>query len=437
MPWQLPLVAAGSPEATLTARQDGATIRRSVLPGGVRVLTEYVPSVRSVTLGLWVPVGSRDETKGHFGSTHFLEHLLFKGTATRTAAEIAASFDEVGGESNAATAKEHTCYYARVLDSDLDMAVGVLTDMITGAVIDPGEFDTERQVILEELAMNEDDAADVVHERFAEHTLRPTSLARPIGCTRETITAVQRDDVWEHYVAHYRPHNLIVTAAGNVDHDQLCDLVLHGLSAGGWQLDEKTQPSARRASSAALPPATEARVQLAKPGEQAHLIVGSPGIVAGDPRRFTMSMLCTILGGGLSSRLFQEIRERRGLAYSVYAFSSSYSDDGSFGMYAGCAPRNVAEVEQRMADELRALARGEIDADELRRAQGQLTGGLVLGLEDTASRMSRLGRAEISIGELYSIDDSLAAMRAVTLDDIVALADQLASTPLTTVSVQP
>src|SRR5690606_11619456 len=239
MPLALPLVGPGEPGAELTAEQDGgALVRRSVLPGGIRVLTEHMPGVRSATVGAWVGVGSRDERDGHHGSTHFLEHLLFKGTARRTAMDIAEAFDAVGGEANAATGKEHTCYYARVLDADLPMALDVIADMVTRARIDPHELETERGVILEELAMNDDDPADVVHEQFAAAVLGHHDLGRPIGGTPDTIRAVPRDAVWEHYQEHYAPQTLVVTAAGNVDHEAICAQVHEALTAGGWSLAE-------------------------------------------------------------------------------------------------------------------------------------------------------------------------------------------------------
>ncbi|SNT05463.1 Predicted Zn-dependent peptidase [Micrococcales bacterium KH10] len=437
MPWQLPIVAATDDAAALTAGQDGVTIRRSVLPGGVRVLTESVPGVRSVSIGFWVPVGSRDETDGHYGSTHFLEHLLFKGTSRRSAAQIAEAFDAVGGESNAATSKEHTCYYARVLDADLDMAVDVLADMVTSATLDPADFEMERQVIIEELAMTEDDPADVAHEAFSAAVLSPTALARPIGGTRDTIGAVPRDAVWEHYREHYRPDTLVVTAAGNVDHDELCARLLASLEQGGWELALDAAPRPRRATRSKTSIGPGERRHVDRPGEQSHVLVGAPGLALGDRRRFVMSVLSTILGGGMSSRLFQQIREQRGLAYTTYGFASSYCDAGTFGMYAACAPRNVTEVEKLMIEQLDRLASERVPADELLRAQGQLTGGLVLGIEDTASRMSRLGRAEISLGELYSIDESLAAIRSVTAAQIQELGAELAAAARSRVVVGP
>ncbi|NKY07227.1 insulinase family protein, partial [Cellulomonas hominis] len=244
MPLHLPLVAPGQPGGDLTAGQAGdGDVRRSVLPGGVRLLTEHVPGMRSASVGAWVGVGSRDESDGHHGSTHFLEHLLFKGTARRTAMDIAEAFDEVGGEANAATGKEHTCYYARVLDEDLPMAVDVIADMVTSARLDADELETERGVILEELAMNDDDPSDVAHERFATVVLGEHPLGRPIGGTPDTIRAVPRDAVWEHYRQHYRPETLVVTAAGNVDHEALAAQVVRALHDGGWALHEGAAPT--------------------------------------------------------------------------------------------------------------------------------------------------------------------------------------------------
>ena len=438
MPWNLPLVAATSADGGLTAGQDGATIRRTVLPGGVRVLSEHVPGIRSVSVGLWVPVGSRDETDGHFGSTHFLEHLLFKGTRTRSATQIAEAFDAVGGEANAATGKEHTCYYARVLDTDLPMAIDVLTDMLTSSRIDAGELETERGVILEELAMNDDDPGDVAHEAFSAAVLAHSALGRPIGGTPETIRAVPRDAVWEHYRAHYRPETLVVTAAGGVDHDALCALVAEGLQRGGWDADPERAPRARR--STVLEPQTLAagtEKVIARPVEQTNVIVGAVGLGALDDRRFALTVLNTLLGGGMSSRLFQEIREKRGLAYTTYAFGSPHAETGTFGLYAGCAPAKAAEVESLLVRELDRLADGGVTEDELRRGIGQLTGGMVLGLEDTGARMSRLGRAEVTLGELYSIDESLDALRSVTAAQVQELAQTLASRPRHVVRVGP
>lgn len=440
MTWHLPLVPAGEPGAELTAGQDGATIRRSVLPGGVRVLTETMPGLRSATMGAWVGVGSRDETDGHFGSTHFLEHLLFKGTARRSAMDIAEAFDAVGGEANAATGKEHTCYYARVLDTDLPMAVDVITDMVTSARLDPDELETERGVILEELAMNDDDPSDVVHEEFAAAVLAGHALGRPIGGTPDTINAVPRDAVWEHYRWHYRPETLVVAAAGGVDHDALVDQVTRALTDGGWTLDPAAAPRARRdPDDPALEGVGTDGVELTvrRAVEQANVIIGGTGLAATDDRRFTLSVLNAALGGGMSSRLFQEIREKRGLAYSTYSFASGHGGTGTFGLYAGCAPSKVDEVTALLHHELDRLADDGITQAELDRSTGQLAGGLVLGLEDSGSRMSRLGKAELVYGELLSLEESLDAIRSVTVDDVRKLAGELASRPRSVVRVGP
>ena len=437
MPQLLPLVAPGRPGAELVVGQDGAAVRRSVLPGGVRVLSEHMPGLRSATVGAWVGVGSRDETSGHFGSTHFLEHLLFKGTARRSAMDIAEAFDAVGGEANAATGKEHTCYYARVLDTDVPMAVDVIADMVTSARIDAGELETERGVILEELAMNDDDPSDVAHEQFATAVFGDTPLGRPIGGTPQAIRAVPRDAVWEHYREHYRPETLVVTAAGGVDHDALCAQVEAALAAGGWTLDASAVPTARRSTTAPAPSPAATELTVRRSTEQANVIVGGPCLTATDPRRFVLSVLSAALGGGMSSRLFQEIREKRGLAYSTYSFATGHAETGLFGLYAGCTPAKVDEVTALLVAELERMADAPMPQAELTRSIGQLCGGLVLGMEDTGSRMSRLGKAELVHGELLDVDESLERVRAVTAQEVQDLAAELASAPRSVVRVGP
>jgi len=434
VPLDLPL----EPGHQLTAGQDGgATVRRSVLPGGVRVLTEAVPGLRSVSVGAWVGVGSRDERDGHHGATHFLEHLLFKGTPRRSALDIAEAFDAVGGEANAATGKESTCYYARVLDADLPMAVDVIADMVTSAELDPAELETERGVILEELAMNDDDPSDVAHERFATAVLGEHPLGRPIGGTPDTIKAVPREAVWDHYREHYRSAGLVVTAAGSVDHDALCAQVLDAVVAGGWSVQEGVAPVARRRTDDAWAPATGTELVVPRPTEQANVILGGVGLTSTDERRYALSVLGAVLGGGMSSRLFQEVRERRGLAYSVYSFSSGHADTGLFGLYAGCAPGKVEEVERLMVAEWERLASEPMTPGELARSIGQLSGGLVLGMEDSGSRMNRLGKAELVQGELTSLSESLERIRAVTAAEVTELAAELLARPRSVVRVGP
>jgi predicted Zn-dependent peptidase len=399
-----------------------------VLPGGIRVLTEAMPGQRSVTFGAWVGVGSRDEADGHHGATHFLEHLLFKGTVRRSAMDIASAFDAVGGEANAATGKEHTCYYARVLDENLPMAVDVICDMVASARLDPEDVENERGVILEELAMNDDDPADVVHERFAETVLGDHPLGRPIGGTPETIRAVGPQHIRAHYRRHYMPADLVITAAGGLDHDLVCQAVVERLGEAGWQLSPGASPLPRRTATSSPAPAPDGRVTVVSRGnEQANVVLGGTALTATDPRRYALSVLNAVLGGGMSSRLFQEIRERRGLAYSVYSFSAGHSDSGYFGLYAGCAPSRVDEVIELLEAELERLAADGLDDEELGRAHGQLCGGLVLGLEDTGSRMSRLGKAELVQGEYIGLDEALGRIRAVTAGEVRDLAADLAS----------
>lgn len=438
----LPLVPtsrldSGADPTFISGEPGGAVVRRSVLPGGVRVLTEAMPGQRSATIGFWVGVGSRDEADGEHGSTHFLEHLLFKGTTKRTAMEIASAFDEVGGESNAATAKENTCYYARVLDSDLPMAIDVIADMVTSAVLDPEELEQERDVILEEIAMDSDDPADVAHEQFVEAVLGNHPLGRPIGGTPEAIREVPRESVLAHYRRYYQPGELVVTAAGGLDHDVVCTLVQEALESAGWELTEGALPVARR-SAEPVPVQGKAGVHVIRRAvEQANILIGCPSLVATDERRFVMSVLNAVLGGGMSSRLFQEVREKRGLVYSTYSFSASYADAGYFAMYAGCSPAKTGQVIELLGAELDRLASGGITDDELRKAVGQLSGGLVMALEDSSSRMSRLGRSELVSGEFFDVDESLARIRAVTAQEVQDLAVELAAAPRTTVVVGP
>ena len=422
---QLPLDLA---ELSFTA-SGSALVRRSVLPGGVRILSEQVPGARSATIGYWVAVGSRDETPATFGSTHFLEHLLFKGTTSRSALDIAISFDAVGGEHNAMTAKEYTCYYAKIQDRDLPMAVDVIADMLTSSLIDPDEFETERGVILEELAMADDDPSDVVNERFFEAVLGDHPLGRPIGGSPATIKAATREAVWNHYRANYRPQDLVITVAGAVDHDELVAGVTVALQKAGWDLGVAASPVERRDGVLDLITRGSHLTVVQRPTEQANVIVGVPGLAATDPRRSTMAVLNSILGGGMSSRLFQEIREKRGLVYSVYSFSPSYSDAGLFGMYAGCTPAKAVQVTELMMSEFRRMADG-VTAEEISRAMGQLSGAAALALEDSDTRMSRLGRSEITLGEFVDLDESLRRLSLVTADGIRELADDLSSRPL-------
>jgi predicted Zn-dependent peptidase len=413
----------------------GSSVRRSVLPSGVRILSEQVPGSQSVSVSFSVAVGSRDETNNHFGSTHFLEHLLFKGTKTRTAMDIAIAFDSVGGSSNASTGKEHTSYYAKVQDKALPIAVEVIADMLTSSLIDETEFENERPVILEELAMNDDDPQDVAHEAFSEAVLGVHPLGRPIGGTIETISKVTRAAVWEHYQQNYRPQDLVVTAAGSCDHQQLIKLVEQALATAGWDLGLEATPVPRRL----LTPADITRGSMLnvihRPISQVNILVGSEGLYVDDPRRYAMGVLNTVLGGGMSSRLFQEIREKRGLAYSVYSFNQGYSDAATFGLYAGCSPAKAKEVTKLMIAELEKVAESGITQDELALAKGNISGSLALKFETNQARMSRLASAEIVSGEFMDLDETITRFDGVVLSEVQALAKDLIEKPRSIVAV--
>ncbi len=302
---QLPLDLA---ELTITA-SGGSLVRRSVLPSGVRILSEHVPGSQSATVGFWVAVGSRDEEPATYGSTHFLEHLLFKGTRNRSALDIAVSFDAVGGEHNAMTAKEYTCYYAKIRDKDLPMAVAVLADMFTSSLLDPEEFEAERGVILEELAMADDDPSDVVSERFFEAVFGEHPLGRPIGGSPASIGAVGRDAVAAHYAANYRPQDLVISVAGAVDHTELVKWVEAALATAGWEPTLATAPVMRRDAVHDLIDRGAPLSVVERPIEQANILLGVGGLAATSPNRSTLVVLNSVLGGGMSSRLFQEVRE--------------------------------------------------------------------------------------------------------------------------------
>ena len=410
----------------------GGAVRYTVLPGGLRVITEALPAVRSAAFGIWAGVGSRDEGPAHAGATHYLEHLLFKGTASRTAMEISAAIDAVGGELNAFTGKEYTCYYARVLDADLPLAIDVLSDMVTSSLIEPKDVDAERGVILEEIAMNDDDPSDTVHEAFTEQLFGDTPLGRPILGTTASINAITQDQIAEHYRARYTPDNLVVAAAGSLDHETVTE---HVRRAFGGVLDGGRAPAPPRLAG---PGAAGEQSQhgagrgvrlVSRSIEQANLVLGCEGLRRTDERRFALGVLNAALGGGMSSRLFQEVRENRGLAYSVYSFTSQYADAGMWGIYVGCLPSKADEVLAICRDEVAKVVSGGLSDAELDRGKGQLRGSMVLGLEDPSSRMSRLGKSELVYPRLEPVDEILASIEAVSHDDVRAVAAEVLTRP--------
>lgn len=417
---------------TLHTVRDGegqvtSRVRRTVLPSGLRVLTEHMAGVRSASIGIWVGVGSRDETPALHGCSHFLEHLLFKGTAERSALDISIELDSVGGEFNAFTAKEYTCFHARVLDEDLPLAVDVLGDMLTSSLLLPQDVEAEREVILDEIAMHEDDPDDVVHNLFAAQAWGDSPLGRPIAGSQGSIAALTRDQVHRFYRRHYRPATMVVAVAGNVEHAAVLRMVRRAFSRGGFLDREESPVPAKvvaRARRAGAGVATAVR-----PLEQVNIVLGMNGLTRSDDRRFALGVLNAALGGGTSSRLFQEVRERRGLAYSVYSFAAHHADAGLVGVSVGCLPAKVDDVLETVRAELAKVAAEGISAEELARGKGQLRGGLVLGLEDSGSRMSRLGKAELMHDELLTIDEVLGRIDAVTLEDVRAVAADLFARP--------
>ncbi|MEI8411229.1 MULTISPECIES: M16 family metallopeptidase [unclassified Kribbella] len=418
--------------STLLSPEAGGPVKRTVLPSGLRVLSQSVPGFRSVTFGVWVGVGSRDEPEQLAGATHFLEHLLFKGTERRDALEISSAIDAVGGEMNAFTGKEYTCYYARVLDSDLPLAVDVICDMITSATLTAADVESERDVIDEEIAMHADETSDHIHDLFAEQLWGESPLGRSITGTPESVAGLSREQVAGWYRRRYKPANIVVSVAGNVDHADVVRLVRKAFERH-WVTSEAEPAPVRRGAARRVPTYGGVRVHH-RDVEQAHLVLGMPGLVRNDERRYVAGVLHGIVGGGMSSRLFQEVREKRGLAYSVFTFGSAYADSGMVGVYAGCLPKKAGEVLDVVRSELESIASGNITPDELLRGKGQMRGSVVMGLEDTGAKMTRIAKAELVYGELPTVDEILHRIDAVTLDDVTQLAANLyAGTPALTV----
>lgn len=391
-------------------------LRFAGLPGGVRLVSERMPTVRSVSVGFWINCGSRDELDPLGGATHFLEHLLFKGTARRTAKEIAEALEAVGGDLNAFTAKEHTCFYARCLDRDLPLAIDVLADMITSASLNREDVDAERGVVLEEIRMLHDTPDDLVHSVFSQAVFGPHPLGREVLGEPEAIRAVDREQIHGHYHRRYVPSNLVVAVAGNIEHEAVQDLV--GEVLDSWE----PAPAAPVRTLAPIErPAYPVRLRK-RSTEQAHVCVGGLGLRRSDERRFAAMVLNHALGGGMASRLFQEVRERRGLAYSVYSYLSLHAEGGSHAVYAGTAAHQVDTVLGLVRDELARVLTDGLTDKEVADAKGSLVGSTLLGLEDTGSRMTRLGKALISDVPLLSLDETIAAIDGVTRDDLVGVA---------------
>jgi predicted Zn-dependent peptidase len=378
----------------------------------------------------------------HAGATHYLEHLLFKGTAKRSALEISATMDAVGGEMNAFTGKEYTCYYARVLDADLPLAIDVLSDMVIGSLIEPRDVDAERNVVLEEIAMNEDDPGDTVHEAFTAKVFGDTPLGRPILGTVESINAITREQINEHYADRYTPPHLVISATGNLDHDTVVQLVAAAFGPALDKFDGATPAAPRLRDSGGLwegygSAAGSGVTLVTRDIEQANLVLGCEGLSRTARQRFALGVLNAALGGGMSSRLFQEVREKRGLAYSVYSFASQHADTGLWGIYVGCLPSKADEVLSICSAEVAKVVDGGLTDEELERGKGQVRGGIVLGLEDPSSRMTRLGKAELVYPSLEPVDEVIASISAVTHEDVRAVAAEVLARPKALAVVGP
>jgi predicted Zn-dependent peptidase len=405
--------------------EPSSAFRRTTLPGGLRVATEYLPAVHSASVGVWVGVGSRDEGATVAGAAHFLEHLLFKSTPTRTAIDIAQAVDAVGGELNAFTAKEHTCYYAHVLDSDLELAVDLVGDVVLNGRCATDDVELERDVVLEEIAMRDDDPEDALGDMFLTALFGDHPVGRPVIGSVESVSAMTRAQLHSFHMRRYTPERMVVAVAGNVDHDDVVALVREHF---GPRLVRDRRPVAPRKGTGRItgPP----QLMLAnRNAEQTHFCLGvrTPG--RHWQHRWALSVLNTALGGGLSSRLFQQVRESRGLAYSVYSSLDMFSDSGALSVYAACLPERFGEVARVTTEVLETVARDGITEAECRIAKGSLRGGLVLGLEDSNSRMNRIGRSELNYAEHRSIDRTLQELDEVTVEEVNATARRLLGNP--------
>lgn len=414
-------IAAGKPVRNNGVQQqlvmkNNSPVRKTTTDTGVRVVTERMDDVRSVAIGIWFETGSRDEPRRLAGISHFLEHMLFKGTRKRSALRIAREIEQVGGYLNAFTSKEITAYYAHLLDEHLPLAVDTLSDMASNSLFSEKTIAREQGVVLEEISGYEDTPDDVVHEDFSRLVFGNHSLGRPVLGTRKTVSSFTRDDLVDYWSNHYTPKRVLVAATGAVDHDKLVKLVEKKLNLPG-----NGKPRTLKSA----PVVDEMEHHRRKEIVQAHLCLGGRGLSYRDDRRYAYFVMNTVLGGGMSSRLFQRVRERNGLAYSIYTFNETYHDSGLFGIYAGLEERQVARAEAMIREEMRKIIEKPLSRAELKRAKDQLKGGLTLGLENVSARMNRLARMELYLGRYHPLDHLLEGIDSVTQDDIQQVASDL------------
>jgi len=402
--------------------------RKTVLPNGIRLVTEWIPHVRSVAIGVWVDTGSRHEPVERGGISHFIEHLVFKGTESRSAEDIARAVDSVGGQMDAFTTKEHTCFYVTVLDEHLPLATDLLADILLHPRFDAGDIEREKTVVLQEFGMVEDTPDDVIHDLFAERVWPQHPLGRPILGERKVVQALDRDTILHHFRTEYSPERITIAAAGHVRHEQLVDLL-------GGRFRDFHQPSPQRTS---VPPATATSLDLVeRPLEQVHFVLGGRGLEQDAPERYALFLMNTVLGGSMSSRLFQVVREREGLVYSIHSGNAAFRDSGLFYIYAGTEPAHFARVVDLTLQELRSLRADGVSDDELRRAKDHLKGSMMLSLESTGSRMTRIAKQELYFRRPFTFDEILADLERVTVKDVRGVGERLLSEPLSLVALGP
>jgi len=406
--------------------QEVRNIRRQVLPHGLIVITEQMQHIRSASIGIWLETGSRDEDAHWNGISHFIEHMVFKGTKHRTAEQIARQVDSIGGNMDAFTAKECICFNVKVLDEHVPIALEILSDLVLHPVFDSQDITRERGVILEEIKMDQDNPDYLVHEIFTQNFWKDHPLGRPILGTKETVKRFERQPVLDAYGHHFSPGNIIVSAAGNLDHDRFVELVIRHF--------EHMKPVKNGLHSAAPKIVPRIVLRNKKALEQVQLCIGVPSYAIAHEKRHASYILNTLLGGGMSSRLFQNIRERQGLAYSIYSDLNPYRDTGCLAVYAGTSRESAAKVVQSVVSEFRKLKAEPVPEEELRRSKDQLKGSLMLSLESSTARMSNLARQEMYFDRFYDLDELIERIEAVTTEDLQSLANEFFHTELIAVT---
>ncbi len=394
----------------------GHEVSKSVLSNGIKLITKTMPHFRSVSMGLWVNVGGRDESSSESGMSHFIEHMIFKGTQKRTAFQIAKEFDAIGGQTNAFTSTENTCYHAKVMDAHMETMVDILSDIFLNSLFDEREVENERTVILQEIGMSEDSPDEYIHILSGMNFWKGNALGRSVLGNRENVSRFDSGGIKRFFHRFYQPERIVISAAGNLDHSRFMDI-----AGPAFESIRSGDPFPRRTA-----PDEQCAVNLHyKELEQVHICLGTKGLSITDPRRFAYSLMNTILGGNMSSRLFQEIREKRGLAYSVYSYVSSFVDTGMFGAYAGVAPANMKQSIQLIFEEILKIKESRVDAGELHYAKEFTKGNLMLASESNDNQMVRMAQNETHFGRYIPLDEIINNIDAVTEDDILQLAEDL------------